>query len=297
MIHAFTFPLLATTLWGLNIVLLKALVGHMPAHEMNALRMLIAGMAFVALWQGRGWRQLTWRDVAIIGAVGLIGGSIFQWLLLEGIRRVPASAAAIVNGTSPAWVFLVGLLWVREKLGVMGRGGIALSILGVMLLGIGGGREDELVAIGIAFMVLAMLAWAVYTVAAQRFVKAYPFRLWMGLGYLIGMTPYWLLNLPSLVQGAPLSDIPPLVWLGVLASGIGTNFGARLAWIHGVRILGPTRTAVFHNLTPIVGVVAGFLLLHEVLPELALLAGAIVIAGIAVTQWDRLAAHGRSGAA
>jgi drug/metabolite transporter (DMT)-like permease len=66
---------------------------------------------------------------------------------------------------------------------------------------------------------------------------------------------------------------------GVVGAGIPT-----LAFINGIRRLGPPRAAILSTLEPVVGVVLAALLLHEVPSALQAAGGVLVLAGGVLAQ-------------
>ncbi len=281
---AFVYPLIAVTFWGLNFVLLKLLVGVMPPHLMNTLRTLVAAAAFLVLFFRAGAPRIPWRDARYVLGFGLVGNALFQWFLMEGVLRTPASVAAVANATNPAWLALVAYFWLGERLALSGYLGIALAFLGVALLGLGGGGGA--LGVGVVMLTLASLAWAIYSVSARTVGARYPLLSWMALGYVGGMLPYWLWNLP-LVLVFSYRAVPGWAFLGLAASGLLANVAAYLAWMRGVQLLGAARAGVWQNLAPILGALGGFVFLHERLPWTALLGAFLVLLGVYLTQRAR----------
>ena len=72
----------------------------------------------------------------------------------------------------------------------------------------------------------------------------------------------------------------------ILYLGAGGTALAFVWYARGVKTLGPARTAVFNNLVPVFGVLAGALLLDEPLAASLLLGGMIAVAGVSLTNWS-----------
>jgi len=284
-VHGVLYAATAVSLWGLNFVLLKLLVGVLPPHAMNTLRTLVAAAGFALLLTRERRVRIAPADALAILAFGVLGNGIFQWLLMEGVLRTPAAIAAVANATNPAWLALLGYLILRERLAPMGYLGIALAAFGVALLGGGGGRGE--VGVGVGMLVLASLAWAVYSISARTVGSRYPLFVWVGLGYVGGMVPYWLFGLPQ-VLALPFFELPRWVWWGTAASGIFANVVAYLAWMRAVQLLGPGKAGVWQNLAPVLGALGGYVFLGERLSPLALFGGALVLLGVALTQRARV---------
>jgi len=283
-VPGYAYAILAVSLWGLNFVLLKVLVGVLPPHAMNTLRTLVAASGFLLLYLRGPKVPMPRGDALRIVAFGFIGNGLFQWLLMEGVLRTPAGIAAVANATNPAWLALLGYLFLKERLTALGYLGIALAALGVLLLGGGGGGE---VGIGVVFLVLASLAWAVYSLSARTVGARYPLSAWVGLGYVVGMLPYWAWNVPS-VATLPFASLPAWVFWGVAASGLLANVVAYLAWMRAVQLLGASRAGVWQNLAPLIGAIGGYVFLGERLSGQALLGGALVLLGVTLTQRARV---------
>jgi drug/metabolite transporter (DMT)-like permease len=78
--------------------------------------------------------------------------------------------------------------------------------------------------------------------------------------------------------------VPAPAWGAVVYSGIGALVVAYLLWYRGVRIIGPTRTAMFSNLQPIVALVVGYFVLAEA-PTAWQLGGTVAImSGLLVSR-------------
>jgi len=275
----YLFPVYSVLAWGLNFALMKVLVGQLPPHTMNSLRTLIAGVIFLLLWRFR--EQLSWRDWLIVGGIGMLGNVAYQALFLEAVPRLSASYNTIVSTTGPIWVALIGAWWLRERLSWLGYGGFALSLSGVVALSWSG--EGRLELLGVLFSLGAALIWAVYTVASRVFGQRYRLLTWTGVGFIVGMLPYWLWHFPE-VASLESSQLSPLVLLGITASAVFALVLAFLSWMRAVQLLGPVRVAPFLYLTPVVGVTAGVLLLGETLTWIDVLAAVVILLGVFLTQ-------------
>lgn len=280
--NPYLFPLYSVLAWGLNFALMKVLVAELPPHAMNSLRTLIAGVIFLLLWRFR--ERLTWRDWVIVGGIGMLGNLAYQSLFLEAVPRLSASLNAIVSATGPVWVALISAWWLRERLSSLGYMGFALSFLGVVALSWGG--EGRLELLGVLFSLGAALVWAIYTVASRWFGVHYRLLTWTGLGFIVGMLPYWLWHLPQTLC-LESNQLSPLVLLGITASAVFALVLAFLSWVRAIQLLGPVRVAPFLYLTPLVGVSAGVLLLGETLTWVDVLAGVVILLGVFTTQRAR----------
>ena len=78
------------------------------------------------------------RDLPWILLFGLVGVSLFYGAYQLAVGRAGAALASILLYTAPAWVALFSRLFLREPLGPRGGVALALTLLGVGLIGWGG---------------------------------------------------------------------------------------------------------------------------------------------------------------
>jgi drug/metabolite transporter (DMT)-like permease len=253
-------------IWGVNYSVVKLGAQVFPPLAFNAMRVAIAGAVLMALaamttevWPSR---RDTWRLLAL----GALGNCVYQVFFIEAIARARAGSVAIVLASSPAWLALGGRLRGTEHVSRRTMAGIAASIAGVGLVVIGGAGSPEpsspAPALGNMLALLGCIAWAIYTVLLKPLTHhVAPLQL-AGLTMAGGAVPLLLLAAPSLATTS-WSSATPAGW-GALAYGsLVALVIAYLLWYHGVRVLGPTRTAMYANLQPIIALVVAAVMLGE----------------------------------
>ena len=85
---------------------------------------------------------------------------------------------------------------------------------------------------------------------------------------------------PITIPHLPITWIA-LLWLGILGSGLAFILNYYL--IHEI---GPTRTSMVSYLFPLGGVILGMAFLHEQLSWQVLFGGALIVASLAVANWQ-----------
>jgi drug/metabolite transporter (DMT)-like permease len=98
-----------------------------------------------------------------------------------------------------------------------------------------------------------------------------------------GAVPLLLIGLPAMIA-TPWREVSATAWGAVLYSGIGSMVVAYLIWYRGVRVLGPTRTAMFGNLQPLFALVVAWLALGEALTLWQGVGAASIMSGLLLTR-------------
>lgn len=210
-------------------------------------RKRLAGAVALALYMlGFSWSYLTLG--AGLGALilfGVLQVVVFVWAVIEG-QRIPTIRWI---GASVAMVGLVVLLWPG--------GGAAVPVAGAMA------------------MVLAGVAWAVYTLLGRGEPDA--------LGATAGN---FILCFPMVVGALAFSNLGTMTLEGVITAviaGAVTSGMGYACWYRCLPQLATITAAVAQLSVPVIAVAAGVVLLAEPLTGRLIIAGILVLGGIAIS--------------
>lgn len=273
--------------WGVNFAIVKHALGSIHPLAFNALRFVIASALVWGVLRARGELSLPdRRDVPRVVALGLLGNVIYQMCFILGLNRTAAGHASLILALTPVMTAFLSMLTGHERPGPRTWGGASLSILGIALVSGASIRVGGTSAvIGDAILVAACVAWAVYTVGARPIVRRYgsvrttAWTLWCGAVGLVA------LGTPALLR-QDWDSVGPEAWGALVFSATFAIGLAYLIWYRGVERIGNTRTAIFSNLTPVVALFAGVVLLHEQPSALALLGAALTLGGVMIVRTD-----------
>lgn len=285
---------LVVLIWAANFSLVKFGVEMGAASAFYLVRMAGALAVLLPVWffVTRGARRtgprrtrFERRDIGRLVLLAGTGHALFQIGYIHGTDLSSATSAALILGLTP--VAIAGIAWMTrtERFSVRAAAGLVLSVTGVLLVaGTETGSEAHLGNLGLT---VAMLAWAVYTVASAPLVARYgPIRVTTWCAALA--FAMLLLPAPFTLTPADFANAPPGWWVAALVSGGGAITAAHLLWGFATIRLGPTLTGIFSNLTPLPALAVSYFWLGEPLGFERLLGGVLIVAGVA-------AARSRSG--
>jgi drug/metabolite transporter (DMT)-like permease len=230
----------------------------------------------------RGLTPAALRIFLILGLAG-IWGSI-QWTYV-GYYYTTAANAAILQASTPVMVALTARFYLGERLRPIQWAGVAISAFGVLLVVTSGRlaalRLAELRA-GDFITIAALSGFSVYTVYGKRALGALSPALATTGAYVAGT----LLILPTALVAAPHFPAPRLGsvagWAVVLYQGL-IGAVAHVWWYRAVEVVGPSRSAIFMNLQPIVGIALAAALLREPIGLWQILGTGSVLIGVGLT--------------
>lgn len=284
-----TYLLLVTVvaIWGSYPTLVKIALRDMPPFTLAVLRCLFAsGILSVMLWRAtaQGERPVGRADLPGLVVLGVAGITISTGIFYLAIALTTASNAIILTASTPVMVAVGGHLFFGERLGSVQWAGVACSALGVLLTVTRGQLRlfESPPRLGDGIVLVGQVAWATYTLYGKRVLARLSPRVATTAAYLIGTA--FLVPIAVLVAPAfPPADFTSLpAWSVVLFQG---SVGAisHIWYYRGVQTVGPSVTAIFMNLQPLVGVGLARLLLGERVSWAQGLGAVTILAGVWLT--------------
>lgn len=267
-------------IWGVNFAVVKYGTGQLAPLAFTSARITLAAVVLLALVALGGGAMPRGRDRLALLGLGALGNGVYQVLFVLGIARTRAGDAALLIAATPAFMAMIGRMRGTEHTGARGALGIALSLVGIALVifgdsgGDAGGTSSLL---GDALILAGSLCWSLYSVLLKPYADRVDGVALSAVTMVGGAIPLLLVSAPAIVA-TPWDAVSSGGWAAVLYSGILGMVVAYLCWYRGVRVLGPTRTAMYANLQPVIALGVAWATLHES-PHLPQLAGAALIMG------------------
>ena len=221
-----------------------------------------------------------------LGSAILLG--LFQpvlYFILEnyGLSYTTTSFAGMMSSVSPVLTSLLGVVMLRERPTVRQWIFIAASVAGVMLITLRpGGGQNTLV--GCLCLVGAYFSGSVYTLLSRRLSSQFkPFDLtyvMFNVGFVFfacGAVVENGLQTPAVIAHA-LSHGAFVT--GILFLSLASSVGAFLLINYALARLPVARAAVFNNLTALVSVLAGVLVMKDPFSPVSVVAFALILLGV-----------------
>ena len=277
--------LLVALIWGVNYAVVKFGTTLVDPLAYNGVRVALAALLLSAV-VGIGREPFPpSRIIVALLALGVLGNGVYQFLFVEGIARTRASDAALFVAASPAFIAIIGRLRGVERIERRAAVGISLSIAGIALvvLGTATGHEGQASLVGDLLVLTGSLAWALYTVLLKPYTHDVSGLQLSAFTMVGGAIPLFAVAWPA-ISSAPWRSVPTLGWVAVAYSGVFALVIAYYFWYRGVRVIGPTRTAMYSNLQPVIAVLVAWPMLGETPTIWQALGAACIIGGLLLTR-------------
>src|SRR3954471_9581047 len=272
-------------IWGVNFVVVKYATQVFNPVAFTGLRVGTVAVFLVAVAFARHKPNLARRDVIGLLLLGMLGNGLYQLFFVHGVARTRAGNAALIVGSAPAFIALIARARGMERVKRLTFVGIALSVVGVALViaGSAGSSNGETTLLGSVLVFFGVLCWSVYTIGLQPYTKRIDVVQLSAITAVGGAIPLMIASTPALVA-TDWSAVRIGGWLALLYSSVLSMGVAYFFWYRGLRVLGPTRTAVYSNLQPIVALLVAWAFLNEAPTIFQGVGAATIIAGVFLTR-------------
>jgi len=276
---------LMAVIWGINFVVVKYATHVFNPVAFTGLRVGTAAVFLLAVAFARGRFTLPRRDVIGLLLLGVIGNGLYQLFFVHGVARTRAGNAALIVAAAPAFIALFARVRGLERVRRLTLVGIALSVLGVGLVIAGSARpaNGEVTLLGSTLVFFGVLCWSVYTIMLQPYTKRIDVIRLSAITMVGGAVPLLIASTPALIA-TDWSIVGRGGWLALFYSSIISMGVAYFFWYRGLRVLGPTRTAVYANLQPIIALAVAWAFLGEIPTIFQGVGAATIVAGVFLTR-------------
>ena len=252
-----------TLMWGINWPMMKIALREVSPMYFRGVTMGLGALwlLFYFRFQGlRLWPQTRreWRDIVLLGIPNM-----FLWhaLSIMGVMSLPSGRASILGFTMPVWTVVIGVMFMGAKFTPRIIAAVIATLAAIGLL-----ISHEFTALqgqpmGILWMELGALSWAIGTLWMRRISFTMPVQsltVWMML-----ISSPLILLVGASTETWPTWELSPLAW-GSLAYAVLINYGfAQIIWFGMARDLPPATSAMSIMAVPVVGTLSASLLIGE----------------------------------
>lgn len=269
--------LVITLIWGFNFVAGKAGVNEIPPILFTGLRFLLLSVMlvpFLRIHRGQMWP---------IFVISMTMGGVHFALFYGGLAAADdVSTVAIAVQLGVPFSTIMSILFLNEKVYWRRWSGIALSFLGVMVIGF----DPKVFSYidGLLLVVAAAFVGSIAMIFMRRLedVPVFELQAW------IALLSWPLLFLFSAVmeqgQVEAIKSASWLGWSGVLYTAIGASLIGHAGMYYLLQRYEVTQTAPLTLLAPIWGVVFSVLLLGDTLTERMLIGAVVTLVGVGIVS-------------
>ena len=264
----------------------KRAVAELSPFEVALFRFSLAGAFYAALWRASRVR-IARRDLLPLAGLGVLAIPVNQGLFLYGMSLTTAGHGALLYALAPVFVFLFARGRLGERATALEAAGVGLAFAGVVVVLVGRGAVGlDLAGRGLEgdlLVLAAVVAWSFFAVASKPYAERYGAPASTGAAIAAGSGVY----LPA---GLALSDLGAFArvsrggWASLLYLALLASVAAYLLYAWALRRAEAGRVAIWSNTQPVLTAALAWALHGEAVTASFVAGGAMVIAGVVLTE-------------
>jgi drug/metabolite transporter (DMT)-like permease len=272
--------LITVLFWGSAFAGIRAGLHSYAPTQLALLRFLSASAVLAVFGLFTRMRLPALRDIPLILLLGLLGFAFYNIALNIGELNIPSGPAAVLIQTLPIWTALAAIVFLGERLRVLGWAGIGVSFAGALVIGLGKGSGFGL-NWGAGLILLASLSASAYNIIQKSMLSRYrpveitTWAIWAGTLLLLPFSP----GLLAQVRAASLADTMAVVYLGVGPAAL-----AYATWAVVLSRLPASRASSLLFSVPVVAFLVGWAWLGESPTALDVAGGVLAMSGVALVN-------------
>ena len=275
--------MITVTMWASSFVAIRALAGTFSPGSITIGRLLVGIVVLVAVALPRSRPVISRSDLICVLLFGVLWFGLYSVGLNAGERQVDAGTAVMLVNLGPILIALFAGLFLREGLPAQVILGCFVAFLGTAVVATSSSDAGSVASStqGVELVLGATIAYAAAATFQKRALQRIP-AAWVNV---IGMLAACLVCLPfapglvAELKTAGPSQWAWLVYLGVFPTAIGFT-----TWAYALARASAGRTAAVTYLMPPLTIGLSWLLLAEFPTLLAIVGGAICVAGVALAR-------------
>ena len=278
--------LITSTIWGFGFVAQEMGSDHLGPNAFNGTRYsvgVVCLLIILLLWhRGRamdGFRSRDWVKASLSAGLFLFFGSLLQQAGI-GYEATGPGKAGFITGLYVVIVPLLGLT-LGHRTNAQMWAGVALATVGLWLLSFNLGNEQWAIRRGDLLVFFGAFCWAAHVLVIDRFANRVS-SLHLALGQVtVCAGASWVASaLAEPMEWASFrAAFLPALYLGSMSIAV-----AFTMQIIGQRKAHPTHASIIFAMEAVVGVFAGWLILHEQLTQRELAGCLLMFCGMVLSQ-------------
>ena len=243
-------------------------------------RLLVGTVVLGLLLSRRGWVRPTAREWRLLVVCGVGWFGIYNLALNAAEQHLDAGTTAMLVNIGPILIAVFAGLLLGEGFPRWLLAGIAVAFVGVLLIGIAT-RSAHTDLLGVVLCVVAAVTYAAGVVAQKPLLRRLPGLQVTATACAMGVVCClpWAGTLVGELGSAPAGSIAGMVYLGVVPTALAFS-----TWAYALSRMDAGKLGVTTYIVPPLVILLGWLLLDEVPPLLALIGGAICLAGVGLSR-------------
>jgi len=282
--NMYLLMLLVPLFWGGAFATAKHVITEVPPLVAATLRFGITGIilvTFITIQKEWQWQVIRnrWKGLLFIGFIGIFG---YNALFFTALKYTSATNGALIIAAMPVFTMLGAVLLRKEKWNNKSGIGLALSMIGVIIVIVKGSFSDLFALsfnLGDILFVGALFCGVVYALMGESMLKGIPVMLSNTIMMLSGAT---FLAISTVFGGGwdQVVNMSVQSWIEMFYMVVCGTLIGYVIFNKGVESLGGSKASLYLNLTPIVATLLAVIAYGSSITSIQIVGMVMVLVGV-----------------
>ena len=272
-------------IWGTTFISTKILLRDFDPVQILYIRFLI-GLLVLFFMAPKRLKGTSWKEELTFAGAGLTGLCLYYLLENIALTYTMASNVGVIIAVAPFFSGLITHFFMKEseKLGLSFFLGFVVAMVGVFLISFNGSKL-HINPLGDLLTLLASIVWGFYALLSKK-VGTFGYSMVLVTRRIFFYGILWMLPvLPFLHTSFDFAGLlKPVNLLNFLYLGVGASALCFVTWNLAVKKLGVITTSAYIYASPVVTLIASFLILQERLTPLSIMGTVFTLAGVILSE-------------
>jgi drug/metabolite transporter (DMT)-like permease len=283
------FALLAVAIvWGTTYLAIRIAVETIPPWFVTGIRQSIAAtILLIVLGVNRKLKWIGWVNFRQQFTLALLMIVLANGFTTYAEKTIPSGLTSVLNAVSPLMVFVGSVIFGLQKPSFKGFFGVIIGLLGVVFIFRNGLNEllNPSYLTGIFFLTIAILGWTSGTLYTKMLSHKAD-DIFLNLCYqftiaaLIQLGLAFIFSAQTNVQTWSLRSLAAVLYLAIFGSLVGY-----FSYLYAIKKVNVTKVAMLSYFNTVIAVFLGWLVLNETITFDLLIATAMIIIGVFITNY------------
>ena len=275
--------IIAGLFWGSMGIFVRHLNGlGFTSIQVACVRLVTAGIIFALILlikDPKGFR-ISIKDIPLFLALGLVSILFFTCCYFTAIRLMTMSTAAILLYTSPIWVMVLSVIFLKEKITSRKITALILAFAGCVLVSGFGGKVT---LTGVLAGLGSGLGYGLYSIFGTFALKKYkPLTVTCYTFLIAGLSSVFVSDPADLISKISAAESMPKLFGFIVLTAIVTAVIPFLLYTVGLNMTTAGKAAVLATVEPAAATLFGFFVMKETIGPAAICGIVLVFAAITV---------------
>lgn len=273
--------IITNIIWGGASPIFKFALENIPPFTLAFIRFFFAGLIFLPLailnWEKISFKR--WFEIFLVGFFGIVINISFFFL---GLKRTESIYAPIIASSGPVFLYILSLIFLKEKPKLKVFSGMMISLIGVLLIIFSPiFLENKKISLGEIegnlFLLLATFGYVLSALIGKDLMKKVNSYFVSCFSFLFSSL-FFLIFIPNELTKWSLSQLNIQGWIGII---YGVFFSSALAYFlfyWAIRKISGQEIGIFTYIDPVIALIIAWPLLGEK-PNLFYLLGSLLVFG------------------